>query len=82
MTCYLDTQAMVPPAPVLDRLLELARLGKLVRVEQMALDLELSDPRFGPFARRVYGLARRFDEDRLVALLQESLEARHDAVSD
>jgi len=75
-------QAVAPPAPVLENLLELARLGKLVRVEQIAQELERGEPRYGPFARRLYGLARRFDEDRLVALLQESLEARHDAVSD
>ena len=78
----LGTQTVMPPPPVLDNLLELARLGKLVRVEQIALELERDDPRYGPFARHIYGLARRFDEDRLVALLQESLEARHDALSD
>jgi signal transduction histidine kinase/DNA-binding NarL/FixJ family response regulator len=75
--------ATLAPSPrVLDNLLELARLGKLVRVEQIALELEASDPRYGPFARRVHSLARRFDEERLIAMLEESLEVRHDAVSD
>ena len=75
-------ETVVPSARVLENLLELARLGKLVRVEQIALELERDDPRYGPFARRIHSLARRFDEERLIALLQESLEARHDAVSD
>jgi hypothetical protein len=73
---------LVPSPRVLENLLELARLGKLVRVEQIALELETSDSRYGPFARRVHSLARRFDEERLIAMLEESLEARHDAVSD
>ncbi len=73
---------LAPPAPVLENLLDLARLGKLVRVEQVALELEQGDPRYGPFARRLYGLARRFEEERLVGLLQEALEAHPHAVSD
>jgi signal transduction histidine kinase/DNA-binding NarL/FixJ family response regulator len=73
---------LVPSPRMLENLLELARLGKLVRVEQIALELEASDSRYGPFARRVHSLARRFDEERLIAMLEESLEARHDAVSD
>jgi hypothetical protein len=77
-----EGRMVTPPAPVLEDLLDLARLGKLVRVEQIALELEQGDPRYGPFARRLYGMARRFEEDRLVGLLQEALEAHHDAVSD
>jgi CheY-like chemotaxis protein len=41
-----------------EQLLELARLGKLVRVEQIALELEQQEA-LRPFALRLYGLARR-----------------------
>jgi signal transduction histidine kinase/DNA-binding response OmpR family regulator len=63
---------LVPPSPaVLEELLELARLGKLVRVEQIALELERGETRYRPFARRLYALARDLDEERLIALLQD-----------
>lgn len=68
-----------PPQPVLEELLELARLGKLVRIEQRALELD-QEYALRPFARRVYGLARGLDEERLIALLQDCLGARRDAV--
>jgi hypothetical protein len=64
---------------VLEELLELARLGKLVRVEQMALELE-RDPPLRPFARRLYALARSLDEERVVTLLEGCLGAQRDAV--
>lgn len=68
-----------PPQPVLEELLELARLGKLVRIEQRALELD-QEYALRPFARRVYGLARGLDEEQLIALLQDCLGARRDAV--
>ena len=68
-----------PPQPVLEELLELARLGKLVRIEQRALELD-QEYALRPFARRLYGLARGLDEERLIALLQDCLGARRDAV--
>jgi signal transduction histidine kinase/CheY-like chemotaxis protein len=70
----------LPPAHVLGELLELARLGKLVRIEQRALELERSDPAYAAFAQRVHGLARNFEEDKLIALLQRWLGTPHDAV--
>jgi CheY-like chemotaxis protein len=76
-----QTPLVAPPKDVLAALLELARLGKLVRVEQMALELEREDT-LRPFARRVYGLARRLDEEQLVALLEEYLGAHRDAVTE
>src|SRR6185295_16583140 len=74
-----QTRLVAPAKDVLTTLLELARLGKLVRVEQMALELEREDA-LRPFARRVYGLARRLDEEELIALLEEYLGAHRDAV--
>jgi two-component system, NarL family, sensor histidine kinase EvgS len=71
----------LPPQPMLEELLGLVRLGKLVRVEQMAIDLERRDERLRPFARRLVELARGFDEERLMALLQDCLETAQDAVS-
>jgi CheY-like chemotaxis protein len=76
-----QTRLVAPTKDVLATLLELARLGKLVRVEQMALELEREDV-LRPFARRVYGLARRLDEEELIALLEEYLGAHRDAVTE
>jgi signal transduction histidine kinase/DNA-binding response OmpR family regulator len=72
---------VLPPPETLEELLGLVRLGKLVRVEQIAADLERRDARLRPFARRLLELARGFDEERLVALLQDCLETGQDAVS-
>ncbi|MEO8163933.1 MAG: transporter substrate-binding domain-containing protein, partial [Betaproteobacteria bacterium] len=72
---------IVPPRAVLEELLDLVRLGKLVRVEQIAQGLEEQDARYGTFSRRLYALARSFEEEQLVHILEESLEASHDDVS-
>ena len=70
----------LPPVAVLEELLDAARLGKLVRVEQRVLELERSDPGYAAFTRKVHALARGFEEERLIALLQGWLETRRDAV--
>jgi hypothetical protein len=73
---------MVPPAQsVIEALLDLARLGKLVRVEQLARELEQQEV-LRPFARRVHALARRLDEEALVALLEECRGVHRDAVTE
>jgi len=72
---------MVPSRAVIEELLALARVGKLVRVEQIALDLERRDARYGPFCRHVYALARDVEEERLVVMLEESIGMCRDDVS-
>jgi hypothetical protein len=62
-----------------EELLDLARMGKLVRVEQIALELEQRDARYGPFSKRVHALARSFEEEHLVQMLELSLGASADA---
>jgi signal transduction histidine kinase/DNA-binding response OmpR family regulator len=70
-----QADAIAPPRAALEELLDLARLGKLVRVEQIALELEQRDARYGAFGRRLYALARGFEEERLVAMLEECIGA-------
>jgi len=70
-----------PPRAILAELLDLTRMGKLVRVEQIALDLEQRDARYGPFARHLYSLARGFEEERLVSILENCIEATRDGVT-
>jgi CheY-like chemotaxis protein len=72
---------VLPGTAILEELLELARLGKLVRVEQRARQLEQDNPACAGFAQHVYALARRFEEEKLIALLQRCLGRQHDAVS-
>jgi CheY-like chemotaxis protein len=75
-------EEVVPARSILEELLELARMGMLVRVEQIALDLERRDARYQAFARRVYTLAHNFEEEALIVLLQRCLGARSDATAD
>jgi signal transduction histidine kinase/DNA-binding response OmpR family regulator len=76
-----ETRPVAPPGAVLDELLQLARLGKLVRIEQIALRMERGEARYRPFARRLYALARDLDEDRLIALLQEAAGEQRDVAT-
>jgi CheY-like chemotaxis protein len=78
---HTDEQLVAPSGATLDELLELARLGKLVRVEQIALELERGDARYRSFGRRLYTLARDLDEERLIALLQDCAETQPDVAS-
>jgi CheY-like chemotaxis protein len=68
-----DAPFVTPPRALVEELIELARLGKFVRVEQIALDLERQEA-LRPFAQLLYGLARRLDEDELLALLEGCLD--------
>ncbi len=77
----MQADSIAPPRGALDELLDLARMGKLVRVEQIALELEQRDARYGPFGRRLYALARGFEEERLVALLEDCIGASRDDVT-
>ena len=72
---------VLPPRATLEQLLEFARMGKLVRLEQMASELKNRDARFEVFAQRLYGLARGFEEERLVAMLEDCLETSRDDVA-
>ena len=72
---------VAPSRVVLQELLDLARLGKLVRIEQRALELE-QEQKLQPFAHRVFAMARRLDEEGLVSLLETYLRAQRDAVTE
>jgi signal transduction histidine kinase/DNA-binding response OmpR family regulator len=75
-----DAPTETPSPEVLEELLELTRLGKLVRVEQVALELGRSEPGLAPFASRVHELARGFEEGELIALLERAIARQRDAV--
>jgi len=76
-----NVNAAAPPRAVLEELLDLARLGKLVRLEQVALDLEQRDGRYGAFGRQLYKLARGFEEERLVSILEDCIEASRNDIA-
>lgn len=75
------TDTVLPPRAALEQLLDFARMGKLVRVEQMASELRNQDARFAVFAQELYGLARGFEEERLVAMLQDCLDSSYDDIA-
>jgi hypothetical protein len=75
------SDTVLPPRAALEQLLDFARMGKLVRVEQMASELKNQDARFAVFAQELYGLARGFEEERLVAMLQDCLDSSYDDIA-
>ena len=78
---HVQADIIAPPRAALEELLKLARMGKLVRLEQIALELEQRDARYGPFGRRLYALARGFEEERLAAMLEDCIGASRDDVA-
>ncbi|HKB81636.1 MAG TPA: transporter substrate-binding domain-containing protein [Burkholderiales bacterium] len=79
-TAHAQAHVIAPPRAALEELLELARMGKLVRVEQIALELDKASPSYSPFSRRLYALARGFEEERLVAMLEDCIGATRDDI--
>jgi hypothetical protein len=65
----------LPTPAAIEELLGLARMGMLVKVEQLAQALEQREPGCAAFARNVWRLAHSFEEDALVAFLQRCLES-------
>ena len=62
---------VAPPEEVLEGLLELARFGDMDQIQTQALALADQDRRYAPFARRLYDLAKRFEDENIVALIEE-----------
>jgi hypothetical protein len=53
----------------------------LVRVEQIALELEHGEARYRSFAHRLYSLARDLDEDRLIRFIQDCSRGHRDVIA-
>ncbi|KPK04409.1 MAG: hypothetical protein AMJ56_17575, partial [Anaerolineae bacterium SG8_19] len=64
-------QWVVPSAEVLDRLLQLARFGDMDQIQIEAKALANRDRQYARFAQRLVDLARRFEDQKIVTLIEE-----------
>ncbi|RKZ51623.1 MAG: hypothetical protein DRR16_33520 [Candidatus Parabeggiatoa sp. nov. 3] len=62
-----------PPLEKLEALYELAMMGKMLKVREQATEIEELDDKYIPFARQIEKLAKEFDEEQIVALIEPYL---------
>ncbi len=65
-----DSGLHVPPLPELETLYELARLGNIGRIKQLAQQLAAQNPDYSAFAEHIQQLAATFDDAAIQALLK------------
>lgn len=70
-----ETELVPPPRHELEVLYELTMFGNLERVQEQARYLEGTDPKYAPFARRIRQFARHFEDEPILALLKDYMEA-------
>ncbi|MGB0387411.1 MAG: ATP-binding protein [Ardenticatenaceae bacterium] len=63
-----------PPAQELEQLYELASLGKMSAIRKRLAHIEQIDSQFVPFANQVRELARGFEEEKILALIEQHLQ--------
>ncbi len=68
-----DQKLVPPPSETLEALYELAMLGDIRGLQNMASELESGDDKYVAFTRKVQTLARGFKQKELVALLEQYL---------
>ena len=49
-------------------------MGKMLKVRKQATQLEELDDKYIPFARQIQKLAKEFDEEQIVALIEPHLK--------
>jgi len=60
-----------PPTEELECLYELASIGRMSALRQRVTNLEQLDSQYAPFANKVRELARAFEDDKILALIEE-----------
>jgi len=60
-----------PPEADLEILYELALMGKMRRIQEQATRLEELDEKYIPFAHKLQELAKEFEDEQILALLEE-----------
>ncbi|MDX2243625.1 MAG: PAS domain S-box protein [Leptolyngbyaceae cyanobacterium bins.302] len=63
-------EIVVPPAPELQKLRELAMKGNFIGITKQAALLEQMDVKYSPFTKKLYQLAKSFQDQEILALLQ------------
>jgi signal transduction histidine kinase/CheY-like chemotaxis protein len=68
-----ESPLLPPPQEELEALYELAMLGNIKRIGQYADHLEQLHKKYVPFAKQVRQLARAFEDEKIVALVEQYL---------
>ncbi|MFQ5625336.1 MAG: ATP-binding protein, partial [Methyloligellaceae bacterium] len=68
------TALLPPPGEQLEVLHELALYGSMERIQQQADQIEALDPKYGPFARQLRKLAAEFEDEKILALVEQFRE--------
>ena len=66
-----DEELINPPADVLDSLHELANVGMLPEILKQLDKLVESDSKYLPFAKQIQKLAKGFEDEQILALLEQ-----------
>jgi len=64
----------IPPRKELDILYDLAMKGDIMLIQEWAVRFEKIDPRFAPFAKNLAQLAKNFEVDEILTLVEQCLE--------
>jgi PAS domain S-box-containing protein len=67
---------LCPPKETLETLHRLAVLGKVFEIQAQVEQLETADPRYGPFARKIWDLAQAFEDAQIEAFVKHCLEEK------
>jgi succinylarginine dihydrolase len=60
-----------PPASELEALYKLARMGNMRQIKEQALQLEVIDPKYRPFASKLQKLAKGFKGKQILAFIED-----------
>ena len=74
----INVSLIMPPTQELEIIYELATLGRMSALRQQLISIEQLDQKYTPFANHVRELARGFEDEKIVALIQEQLELNGD----
>jgi signal transduction histidine kinase/CheY-like chemotaxis protein len=69
-----DVPLIPPPKKELELLYEAAMLGRMRRVREQTAHIEKLDEKYIPFARKIHKLAKDFEDEQIVALVEKALE--------
>ncbi|MGB0386082.1 MAG: ATP-binding protein [Ardenticatenaceae bacterium] len=72
---------IAPPAEELEKLYELANLGKMSAIRKRLAHIEQLDQTYAPFAHQVRQLARGFEDEKIAALVEQCLNGQKNAAS-
>jgi signal transduction histidine kinase/CheY-like chemotaxis protein len=68
---------LIPPPPEqLEALYEAAMMGMMSQIRKQMDEIEQLDPKYAPFAIKVRELARGFEDEKIVVLVEEYMEER------